>query len=74
MRPFRVVSRRLSSSPRVLVLMAALLVFPEWLSAATKTTTFTVSLTLQADCSISANALNFGTQACSRPTWIRLQP
>lgn len=36
--------------------------FPEWLSAATKTTTFTVSLTLQADCSISANALNFGTQ------------
>ncbi|MHA6845414.1 spore coat U domain-containing protein [Ralstonia syzygii] len=62
MRQFRVISRRLSSSLHALVLMTALLVFPEWLSAATKTTTFAVSLTLQADCSISANALNFGTQ------------
>ncbi|TYZ54232.1 spore coat protein U [Ralstonia solanacearum] len=62
MRQFRVISRnKLSSSSRVLVLMVAL-VFPGWLSAATKTTTFTVSLTLQADCSIAANTLNFGTQ------------
>ncbi|WP_250537024.1 spore coat U domain-containing protein [Caballeronia sp. AZ10_KS36] len=30
-------------------------------AASPKTTTFTVSLTIQADCSITANSLNFGT-------------
>ncbi|MEE2979654.1 MAG: spore coat U domain-containing protein [Pseudomonadota bacterium] len=45
-----------------LIVLAGLLSAPGWLGAATKTTTFTVSLTLQNDCSISANALNFGTQ------------
>ncbi|CAJ0733429.1 Csu type fimbrial protein [Ralstonia mannitolilytica] len=44
------------------VVLASLLAAPGYLGAATKTTTFTVSLTLQNDCAISANALNFGTQ------------
>ncbi|SAK43788.1 secreted pili protein involved in motility and biofilm formation [Caballeronia pedi] len=33
---------------------------PSGVGAATRTTTFTVSLTLQNDCQIAANALNFG--------------
>lgn len=44
------------------IVLAALSATPGWLAAATQTTTFTVTLTLQNNCVISANALNFGTQ------------
>lgn len=36
--------------------------FPVWLGAATKTTTFQVRLTLANDCAISATDLDFGSQ------------
>ena len=54
-------SRLFRLHPRLIVL-AGLLAAPGWLSAATQTTTFTVTLTLQNNCLISANPLNFGTQ------------
>jgi len=45
-----------------LALFAVLSTSPGWLSAAIKTTTFTVRLTLTADCTVAASDLDFGSQ------------
>lgn len=45
-----------------LAALALAALFPTWLGAATKTTTFQVRLTLANDCAISASDLDFGSQ------------
>ncbi len=48
--------------PVRIAVAVALATSPAWLTAATKTTTFAVRLTLTADCTITASDLDFGSQ------------